>query len=307
MQSNQMDLETTDNVYFYKELFSKFLKRKPDIPLCQRSYIEERICHFYNQLISKRQENELPYIGMIHCTLYKQDEVAKVFIVDGQHRFYAYKRYYEIQKTDFNIQFVIKICSTKEEVSAFFKALNDNYNLHEIILDDFDRADIIKNHININYKKHVSNSEKPNYPNINLDQVTKYILDRFSNSINLIDEFEKLNNDIFEIIKNNEKFNKTKQNLYIAYLFLKTESEIKRKKIPATVRNKLWNSYFEETTIGKCTVCQTKIDNANFHAGHIISVKNGGTDNVNNLSPVCSCCNLSMGIQNLNDFKNKYF
>lgn len=309
-----MDLETTDNVYFYKELFSNFLRRKPEIPLCQRSYIEERISHFYNQLLNKQKKQpcvelpfELPYIGIIHCALYKQDDSHKVFIVDGQHRFYAYKRYYDTQKTDFNMQFVVKICSSKEEVTSFFKALNDNYNLHEIILDDFDRVDIIKNHINTNYKKHVSNSERPNYPNINLDQVTKYILDRFSNSSNIIDEFEKLNKDVFETIKDNDKFNKTKQGLYIAYIFVKSESESKRKKIPSTVRHKLWALHFDESTTGQCTVCSNKIDNANFHAGHILSVKNGGTDNIKNLSPVCACCNLSMGVQNLNDFRNKYF
>jgi hypothetical protein len=205
-----MDLKTTDNVYFHNELFSKFLTKKPEIPLCQRSYIEERILHFYNQLLTKRQNNELPYIGIIHCALYRQDNIPKIFIVDGQHRFYAYKKYYELHKIDFTMQYVVKICSIKEDVTIFFKALNDNYNLHDIILDDFDRADIVKNHININYKKHISNSEKPNYPNINLDQITKYILNRFNNSPNLIDEFEQLNKDIFETIKNNEKFNKTK-------------------------------------------------------------------------------------------------
>ena len=141
-----MDLETSDHVYFYKELFSKFLSRKPEIPLCQRSYIEERICQFYNQLLFKKNTNELPYIGIIHCALYKQEN-TKIYIVDGQHRFYAYKRYYDSFKKDFNIQFMVKICSSKEEVTEFFKALNDNYNLHEIILDDFDRADVIKNHI----------------------------------------------------------------------------------------------------------------------------------------------------------------
>jgi len=302
-----MNLETNDNVYFYKELFSKFLIKKPEIPLCQRSYIEERISYFYNKLISKQTNSKLPYIGIIHCALYKQNNISKIFIVDGQHRFYAYKRYYDEYKIDFDIHYVIKICSVKEEVSDFFKALNNNYNMHDIILDDFDKAYIIKTYIITNYKKHISNSEKPNYPNINLDQITKYIIDRFNSSLNIIEEFEKLNKDVYETIKDNEKFNKTKQGLYLGYLFIKTESDTKKKKIPSTVRHKLWNNYFQETTTGKCVVCETKIDCANFHAGHIISSKNGGSDNVSNLTPICSCCNLSMGIQNLNEFKHKYF
>ena len=303
----QIDLETSDHVYFYKEMFSKFLSRKPEIPLCQRSYIEERIDHFYNQLNSKQKEGELPYVGIIHCALYKQNENNKIFIVDGQHRFYGYKKFYETYKKDFIIHFVVKICEVKKEVTNFFKALNDNYNLHEIILDDFDRADIVKNHIKTKYPKHISNSENPHYPNINLDQVSKYVLNTFDKSSNIIEDFEKLNKDIEESVKENNKFNKTKQGLYIGYLFIKTENENKRKKIPSTVRHKLWALHFDESTIGKCTVCASKIDNANFHAGHIISVKNGGTDNIKNLSPVCACCNLSMGTQNLEDFKKRYF
>ena len=302
----KVDLCTSDSVYFYKELFSKFLLRKPEIPLCQRSYVDERINHFYEQLLLKKNNGDLPYIGIIHCALYKQENVSKTFIVDGQHRFYAYKKYYENTKHDFTIQIMLKHCLSKDEVTLFFKALNDNYNLHEIILDDFDRAEIIKTHIQTNYGKHISNSEKPNYPNINLDQIIKYVIDRFSSS-NIIDEFEKLNKDIHESIKDNEKYNKTKQGLYIGYLFVKGESDTKKKKIPVTVRHRLWINHFEDTIVGECTVCGTKIDNANFHAGHIVSSRNGGSDNITNLSPVCSCCNLSMGTQDLNDFRNKYF
>jgi 5-methylcytosine-specific restriction endonuclease McrA len=58
---------------------------------------------------------------------------------------------------------------------------------------------------------------------------------------------------------------------------------------------------------GLCFVCSCSVNIENFHTGHIISVKNGGTDNINNLRVVCSLCNLSMGTKNLDEFKNKYF
>jgi 5-methylcytosine-specific restriction endonuclease McrA len=44
-----------------------------------------------------------------------------------------------------------------------------------------------------------------------------------------------------------------------------------------------------------------------FDAGHIIAVTNGGSDNLDNLAPVCGTCNKSMGTQNLQDFKTVYF
>lgn len=40
-----------------------------------------------------------------------------------------------------------------------------------------------------------------------------------------------------------------------------------------------------------CYICNvTEIDSKHFEAGHIISVKNGGGDNVSNLKPVCEEC-----------------
>jgi len=49
----------------------------------------------------------------------------------------------------------------------------------------------------------------------------------------------------------------------------------------------------------------------NFHAGHIISEKEGGQTNETNLLPVCSQCNISMGIMDMgsfvkNNFPNNY-
>jgi hypothetical protein len=44
-----------------------------------------------------------------------------------------------------------------------------------------------------------------------------------------------------------------------------------------------------------------------FHAGHIISDKDGGLPVVDNLIPICATCNTSMGSINLYTFKEKYF
>lgn len=308
-----INIGTADAVTFNIELFSVFISKVPEIPICQRSYVEERIDQFYSQLCENKvphthihtHAHKIPYLGLLHCAVYKNNEITKYYIVDGQHRYYAYKKLYETTGIDFTISYVSKTCLDKNEIVTFFKSLNNNYELHDIILDDFDRAEILKKHIVDKYSKHISHSEKPKYPNINIDQVLKYILDKFKSS-NIVDEFEKLNVDIQHSIPKNEKYNKQKQGLYIGYLFLKTENENEKKKIPASVRFKLWTNHYNTMT-GSCTVCSSVIDNANFHAGHIISTYNGGTDNITNLSPVCSCCNLSMGTTNMTEFKDKYF
>ena len=91
----------------------------------------------------------------------------------------------------------------------------------------------------------------------------------------------------------------------------KSKSKSKRKNIPKTIRKSVWNKFIEtddpDKLKGKCFVgCNTKINIDNFELGHIISHSNGGKDNIENLRPICSLCNKSMGTQNLLDFKEQY-
>ena len=81
----------------------------------------------------------------------------------------------------------------------------------------------------------------------------------------------------------------------------------KRTKIPKKLKNMIWDENIgKKFGVGKCYCCGEEIDSKNFEAGHIISVKNGGETILDNLKPICSCCNKSMGTENLEDFKQKY-
>ena len=83
---------------------------------------------------------------------------------------------------------------------------------------------------------------------------------------------------------------------------------MERKSIPKSVRIQVWNEHIgEENGIGKCNVCASDIKQTNFDCGHIVSAKDGGPDIMKNLLPICRTCNLSMGTDNLNLFKEKYF
>jgi hypothetical protein len=56
-----------------------------------------------------------------------------------------------------------------------------------------------------------------------------------------------------------------------------------------------------------CTCCEkTPIKNIEFHCGHVIAEANGGTMQIDNLRPICAGCNLSMGTQDMNDFKKVF-
>lgn len=88
------------------------------------------------------------------------------------------------------------------------------------------------------------------------------------------------------------------------------EKEDKKKKqsIPKNVRVIIWNHYIGEDIIKhKCLCCKkVTISNTNFDVGHVLSEKNGGTHEINNLRPICFACNHSMGSENMIDFVVKY-
>lgn len=81
----------------------------------------------------------------------------------------------------------------------------------------------------------------------------------------------------------------------------------KKERIPATVRNIVWVMHFEESKKGRCWLCKVEdISSANFECGHVVSEKNGGKPTIDNLKPICSFCNKSVGTMNMEDFKKKY-
>ena len=82
---------------------------------------------------------------------------------------------------------------------------------------------------------------------------------------------------------------------------------MKRSGIPATVKDTVWRRCCGSNLDGVCFICNSQITYNNCHVAHIIPVKLGGSNNVDNLRITCMSCNLSMGTQNLLKFKQKYF
>jgi len=81
----------------------------------------------------------------------------------------------------------------------------------------------------------------------------------------------------------------------------------KKKSVPKVVKDLSWNKWVgEDVAKTKCLCCGVnEIKMSSFHCGHVISLASGGKTTVDNLRPICAACNLSMGTENLNDFKIK--
>ncbi len=69
----------------------------------------------------------------------------------------------------------------------------------------------------------------------------------------------------------------------------------------AKIRLRLWHTTYGDIRIGNCFSCDKiiELNDPAWHCGHIISRKNGGIFELNNLRPICVKCNLDMGIQNM--------
>lgn len=78
----------------------------------------------------------------------------------------------------------------------------------------------------------------------------------------------------------------------------------RKKTIPKKLKIDVWNYYIgNEIGMSKCMCCQeTEIIQGHFEVGHVVSERSGGATNINNLRPVCSLCNKSMGVKNMLEF-----
>lgn len=81
----------------------------------------------------------------------------------------------------------------------------------------------------------------------------------------------------------------------------------KKKSIPKVLKDLVWITWVgDRVAVTKCLCCETnEIRMNNFHCGHILSEAEGGTLSVDNLKPICAPCNLSMGSEHMDTFKER--
>jgi hypothetical protein len=84
---------------------------------------------------------------------------------------------------------------------------------------------------------------------------------------------------------------------------------VKKTAIPKKIKEDAWNTHVgKDKKAVLCICCRTTtIDTFNFHAGHIISESNGGGVTIDNIRPICSACNLSMGVRNMDEFVKAHY
>jgi len=286
--------------------FTKLLERNIEIPIFQRSYCEERVQYFLDSLIEFLSEyNEVMCLNCLHFAKIEDQYV----LIDGQHRFRAYRQLvqeYDLEnESNFRIPIVIRNCHDISEAKAYFTLLNNHFITDSLPtnIDELQTTEKIKAHILLKYPKFVSHAERPRFPNINLDSFVQFLLERFPRDT--IAKFEKFQ-DLLEIPNLERQQILSKGTLMITYVYHQNQKNV-RQTIPASLRRNVWHSVYHDELNGNCFVCGIQITFHNFHVGHIIPVCKGGTNHLDNLRCVCNLCNLSMGSQNMYDFKQNYY
>lgn len=71
----------------------------------------------------------------------------------------------------------------------------------------------------------------------------------------------------------------------------------RKQKIPIALREAVWLRHMGKTFDGKCYIpwCKNRITVFDFQSGHDVPESKGGLTILENLYPLCSRCNLSMG------------
>lgn len=112
----------------------------------------------------------------------------------------------------------------------------------------------------------------------------------------------------FEWITRMLELNKT-GTLYDSYASIPhIPINLNSRKIGKSKRRKVWEKRnMKESMIGACFVCEKNTDYDEFECGHVTAAFWGGTQSLFNLEPICGPCNRDMGIENLNEYKRKFY
>ena len=81
----------------------------------------------------------------------------------------------------------------------------------------------------------------------------------------------------------------------------------KRDALPKKIKIGVWNKRFENQMIGQCYCCKEELTyQKGYHCGHIVSVHDEGSNDIDNLEVVCSTCNEDMGTMHMEMYKTLF-
>lgn len=191
-----------------------------------------------------------------------------------------------------------------------------------------DRVLELREHIRTTYAAFLSKSDKPQRPNIKLDRFMDEICKRYdvagmADPIAWLEAENAAHEAYLETQRGHEQIGgyldairekkgpKGKVLTHRFYLGVYWLDTIKNT-ISAQLRNKVWKTWWMGLPAEKklasgealCPCCEeTLLSGFQFQAGHRVAFRQGGLHELSNLIPLCSACNLSMGVMNYEEYR----
>ena len=338
-----MELIYNNSYKIFKISISHLLKiiETPDF---QRFKDDEHALDIYRY--QKRyfsQYQNFNFHGVI--SLGKIPESKKYQILDGQHRVFAMSKLFS-EFCDFFVICHIYQKNTQDELYEIYHTINQskkvelykNRNEAEILKKT-------QEYLKSLFKPFIKNTKRPHAPNINLDICIQHLknsqiisrlqiqtsdilihyiieLNNYYKSLTLND-WKKWGFDISKITDGKEKDNVVfclgfyQEYEWIGKILQKYEKNIdydnmshntikNTQNIPKATKEKLWKKVFGDYMKGTCYCCEEIIEFGNFEMGHVLARIYGGTNELENLQPICGTCNRDMGTMHMEEYKKQF-
>ena len=266
-----------DIILYVDEPFENIIKLSPKYSASwQRSIVDEWVKEFtdaISQEFESFQKNEKKEFEIYFGEIFLGKFNSEYYILDGQHRYESFKRFYEETegKIKFSVPYKLRDFKSKDGMVNCFQNINKRYDLTSDIKNTLftDTRSILVEHLNKKYGTHIKLSKGCQFPNIHIDSLIPILITRLgddnnNNNNQLIEKFEQLNQNIGEVLqkKDIENYNKaiSKQGLFLGVLLKKSHFEKYRKGVPKTVRFDLFHNKFGiNSNIGECDVCKCQV------------------------------------------------
>lgn len=330
-----MDLSTQES--YVKVSFSSLIEEKIVPPSFQRlltaSHVESIFKGIKNSL-DKKLKPLLPGCLIICETA----DGHHKWLIDGNHRFEAYKRILNEMKEDLKV--VVNYISVPDRQAAeeLFRIVNHSVPVPEMPDGvSLDMPNKLYKAVLAKYPNIFSESKRCQRPKICRDlfiEALGQLVAKVPNvtPVDFVARLEKYNNILKR--KNWREFiskpGDTQDRIsslqekcvryggifvglkpdfqWMMYIYGDAQEDLKggvRPKITAVLRKAVFEKYQKDHLV-KCVHCKKDLGFPDFECGHIISVAKGGTTTLQNLVPVCGFCNRSVGDQNVNEFNLKH-
>lgn len=313
-----MELTVNNKVCYIKTNLNTFITYNLINPNIQR-LIDK---HHVDDIVSYQIDYVKKYGNLnLGCPFVVAELDNTLYLLDGHHRLTAARRLLDFIPNIGEIALVYQLnkVTSQSELQDLFSAICHNMPVDEWHMDILNirdeneksrqltlksKVDDVMLYFNERFPDILRVSKRPMRPNMNREDFYRNILED-TNLLNMTsDQYFK------QLLEHNEelksKFDHTKFTKTTCVKFEKSgcflsldKYKAKKTAIPKYIRSEVWERLFGRNTNGTCTTCKCNLTVHQFEVGHIISEKNGGTLELENLTVQCSMCNKSAGSKNL--------